>query len=247
MFCRFSIKQPVPVLGDMNSCKADVEAFYEFWYAFESWRTFEYLDEDDIDGGDNRLNKRHIEKKNKAARQKRKMEDNARIRKLTDLALQNDPRIKLFKAAEKAEKEAKKIAREADAKAEANAKAAAKEKEKLEAEKQAVAAKEAAAEAKKIKEAQRNAIRKEKKAIRTAFTDEYKYFLHADQLKDIKLIEEKLMELELFFESSFHNGLDDLNNFRKRFTEAGSLEKAKTVYENKVVSGMNARTMFYLY
>jgi hypothetical protein len=46
---------------------------------------------------DNREHKRYLEKQNKAARKKRKTEDNARIIRLVDTAVQCDPRLKLFK------------------------------------------------------------------------------------------------------------------------------------------------------
>lgn len=52
--------------------------------------------------------KRHQEKKNKSERAKKKKEDIARTRELVDLALSLDPRIKAFKAAEKAARAAKK-------------------------------------------------------------------------------------------------------------------------------------------
>lgn len=49
---RFSSKQPVPGLGEMDSTKRDVEAFYDFWYSLDSWRSFEYLDKDSPEGTD---------------------------------------------------------------------------------------------------------------------------------------------------------------------------------------------------
>ncbi|KAK9753059.1 Zuotin [Basidiobolus ranarum] len=97
---RFSNKQPVPVLGDMNSVREDVEAFYDFWYNFDSWRTFEYLDKESSETADNRDDKRYYEKKNKAERARRKKEDNARLRELVDAALKRDPRIAIFKEEE---------------------------------------------------------------------------------------------------------------------------------------------------
>ena len=60
---RFSNRQPVPSLGTLNSTKSEVEAFYNFWLTFDSWRSFEYLDKDPADEGDNRDNKRYQEKK----------------------------------------------------------------------------------------------------------------------------------------------------------------------------------------
>jgi hypothetical protein len=51
---RFS-KNPleeVPMLGSSNDTKASVEAFYDFWYNFDSWRSFEYLDKEVNEGSD---------------------------------------------------------------------------------------------------------------------------------------------------------------------------------------------------
>ncbi|GMM50535.1 zuotin [Starmerella bacillaris] len=159
---RFSVKQPVPGLGTAESSKPEVDAFYSFWYAFDSWRSFEWLDEDVPDDSSNRDNKRYIEKKNKAARVKHKKEDNARLRKLVDTCLSEDPRILAFKEAEKKAKEQRKWEREASTR-----EAAEKEKKaKEEAEKQALEAATAAASAKKNKEQAKNAKKKNKRAIR---------------------------------------------------------------------------------
>ena len=92
-----------------------MEHFYNFWLTFDSWRSFEYLDKDPPDDGDNRDNKRWQEKKNKAERAKRKKEDTARLRKVVEDCLSVDPRMKLFKEAEKKEKDGKKYEREAGA------------------------------------------------------------------------------------------------------------------------------------
>ena len=105
---RFSKAQPVPVLGDASTAKADVERFYDFWYSIDSWRSFEYLDKDSPEGTDSRDEKRHQEKKNKAERANKKKADIARVRGVVDRALTVDPRIKAFKAAEKAARDAKK-------------------------------------------------------------------------------------------------------------------------------------------
>ncbi|KAG5358657.1 Zuotin [Yarrowia sp. B02] len=168
---RFSKTQPCPSLGNMESSKADVEGFYAAMYSFDSWRTFEYLDEDVPDDSSNRDHKRYIEKKNKAQRQKHKTEDTARFREAVDLALSLDPRIKMFKDAEKKAKEAKKWEKEAGAR-EAAAKAA-KEAEEAAA-KAKKDAEEAAANkenAKKNKEAAKSAKKKNKRAVRNAAKD----------------------------------------------------------------------------
>ena len=49
---RFSKVQPVPMLGGMDDPKETVESFYEFWYNFDSWRSFEYLDKEVNEGSD---------------------------------------------------------------------------------------------------------------------------------------------------------------------------------------------------
>jgi DnaJ family protein C protein 2 len=49
---RFSRIQPVPLLGAPDAGKVEVEQFYDFWYNFDSWRSFEYLDKEVNEGSD---------------------------------------------------------------------------------------------------------------------------------------------------------------------------------------------------
>lgn len=108
---RFSVTEKngsTPVLGDMDSPRDHVDHFYDFWYNFDSWRSFEYLDKEINEGSDDRADKRYQEKKNRNERAARKKEDNARLRNIVDKALSLDPRIKKFKQEEKAAREAKK-------------------------------------------------------------------------------------------------------------------------------------------
>jgi DnaJ homolog subfamily C member 2 len=44
--------EKVPMLGDMDDSKQKVEEFYDFWYKFDSWRSFEYLDKEVNEGSD---------------------------------------------------------------------------------------------------------------------------------------------------------------------------------------------------
>ncbi|KAG0202517.1 DnaJ (Hsp40), sub C, member 2 [Mortierella sp. NVP41] len=170
---RFSVRdrKNIPSIGTMESTKEEVEEFYGFWYGFESWRTFEYLDKEEGEGAENRDDKRYIEKKNKAERAKLKKEDGARLRKLVDTAFALDPRMAAFKELEREAKEAKKkerldLAKKAKHDAEREA-ALAKE---LEEEKES-SERLKKEEEKKEKEAKKKAIRKEKKNIKTLMKD----------------------------------------------------------------------------
>ena len=49
---RFSKVEPVPMLGGVDEPKEKVHAFYDFWYNFDSWRSFEYLDKEVNEGSD---------------------------------------------------------------------------------------------------------------------------------------------------------------------------------------------------
>ncbi|KAH7101248.1 DnaJ-domain-containing protein [Auriculariales sp. MPI-PUGE-AT-0066] len=105
---RFSRKEPVPLLGGNDAPKEEVEGFYDFWYNFDSWRSFEYLDKEVNEGSESRDDKRYVEKKNKTERARRKKEDTARLRSIVDKSLGLDPRIARIKREEKAARDAKK-------------------------------------------------------------------------------------------------------------------------------------------
>ncbi|KAF9242273.1 hypothetical protein BU15DRAFT_72809 [Melanogaster broomeanus] len=173
MEARFSKATPVPMLGSFDDPKEKVEAFYDFWYNFDSWRSFEYLDKEVNEGSDSRDDKRYTEKKNKSERARRKKEDTARLRSLVDLTLSLDPRIKRIKQEEKEAREAKKKNKGGNTAAEAKAKV---EEEKRKAEEEAKQKEEAEivarAEAKKAKAAAANAAKKARRQQRAAETGE---------------------------------------------------------------------------
>ena len=165
---RFSKKQPVPLPGTAISPRSEVDAFYSFWYNIESWRRFEWMDEDEPAGTDNRADKRWHEKKNKAKRDTRKKEDTSRLIRLVEIAMKRDPRLLRWKEADRAAKAAKKNSKVDAAKAVKDAEIARKAAEIAEkaardaAEK---AAKEGAAASKALAKA---ALKSSRKAFRDA-------------------------------------------------------------------------------
>lgn len=199
---RWSTKKHVPSFGNMESSFEDVDNFYSFWYNFDSWREFSYLDEEEKEKAECRDERRWIEKQNRASRAQRKKEEMNRIRTLVDTAYGCDPRIKKFKDEEKARKESEKKAK-ADAK-----KRGQEEKEKarqaeLEAarllkEKEEEEAKQAAQQAKKEKEIQKKAIKKERQKLRTSCKT-WNYFAdnEADNVKMMEEVEKLCDRLEL--------------------------------------------------
>lgn len=201
---RFSKVQPVPMLGDDKSTKEEVENFYDFWYRFDSWRTFEYLDEDVPDDNENRDQKRHVERKNNNARKKKKTEDTQRLRKLVDDAVAGDQRLKKFREQAKKDKNKKKDEREAaEKKAKEEAQKKKEEEERLAKEKEE-AEKANRADAKKAKDAAKTAVKKNRRVLKGSVKDG-NYFADGSPsaaqidaaLNDAELVQGKLEPEEL--------------------------------------------------
>ncbi|GAA5925684.1 zuotin [Sporobolomyces koalae] len=203
---RFSRTQPMPSLGGPETSKSEVESFYDKWYNIDSWRSFEYEDKDAPEGADSRDEKRHQEKKNKAQRAERKKGDNTRVRTLVDTALASDPRIKAFKAADKAARDAKKGKTAGSGAAVDPAVKAEEERKQKEAEE--LAKKEQADKdakdkldreaAKKAKEAAKKGLKKSQKAI-TALVTANNYFTVAGTSPAPATVEACFSELDLIF------------------------------------------------
>lgn len=199
---RWSEKKHVPLLGNEDSQRAHVERFYDFWYDFQSWREYSYLDEEDKEKGQDRDERRWIDKQNKVMRLKKKKEEMARIRQLVDLAYNNDPRIVKFKKEERDKKLAAKKAKQTAAQAqkaeeERQVKEAAAAKLKTEQEEQ-----KRLEQLQKEKEIQKRALRKERKTLRD-FAKSNDYFVGdgGDKIKGIEDVEKlceafKLLELQ---------------------------------------------------
>ncbi|XP_018325074.1 dnaJ homolog subfamily C member 2 [Agrilus planipennis] len=163
---RWSENPKVPLFGDENSSRINVDNFYTFWYSFKSWREYSYEDEEDKEKCQDRDERRMCEKINKAERQRKKKEEMSRIRNLVDIVYNSDPRIFKFKQEDKERKLAAKRAKQTAAQAkkeeeERVLKEAQKAKEKADAEEKA------RTEAKRQeREAQKKALKKERKMLR---------------------------------------------------------------------------------
>ncbi|KAI1004829.1 Zuotin [Podosphaera aphanis] len=196
---RFSREQPVPKFGDENSTQEEVETFYNFFYNFDSWRSFEYQDEDVPDDNENRDQKRHMERKNNNARKKKKNEDVARLRKLVDDAMAGDERIKKFRQAASANKNKKRLEKEAAEKAEKEAAAAEKAKKETELKEAEEKAKADREQGKKAKEAAKAAVKKNRRVLKGSIKDA-NYFCENEAsaskidsvLGDVELVQGKL-------------------------------------------------------
>ncbi|XP_076578396.1 dnaJ homolog subfamily C member 2 [Chaetodon auriga] len=225
---RWSSKKHVPKLGTMESSFEEVDNFYSFWYNFDSWREFSYLDEEEKEKAECRDERRWIEKQNRASRAQRKKEEMNRIRTLVDTAYSCDPRIKKFKEEEKARKESEKKAKADAKKREQEEKERARQAEleaaRLLKEKEEEEAKQAAQQAKKEKEIQKKAIKKERQKLRTTCKN-WNYFAdnEADSVKMMEEVEKLCDRLEL-------TSLQSLNEI----LASGSKDDSKTAVEKQV-------------
>lgn len=252
MNSRWSEKKRVPLLGNNDSEREHVELFYQFWYEFSSWREYSYLDEEDKDKGQDRDERRWIDKQNKTMRIKRKKEEMARIRQLVDLAYNNDPRIGRFKKEERDRKLAAKMAKQTAAQALAQAQAQqAKEilaaKLKIEQEEQ-----KRLEQLQREKELQKRLLKKERKALRD-YAKSKDYFVDADGKNKIKNIEDvekiceafKLLELQEL-NKKIQQSVDPLEGKRIVFEAIGVMEKQleneRVVERNSYINNIGKST-----
>ena len=182
---RWSIKKPVPSLGDDDTSYDDLMNFYKFWLNFDSWREYSYLDEEEKEKGEDRYERRYLDKLNKAERQKRKNAEVARIRQLVDLAMTYDPRIK-----RKRDEEMKRKQEEKDRKRKAAMERESKNLALNEARlRQEEAKKKALSEKTEKEKKEREVSKKELKSQRKLIKDlckSHDYFCAPDEDIDIK-------------------------------------------------------------
>eukprot|EP00998_Keelungia_sp_KM082_P008944 NODE_511_length_1858_cov_53.408434_g503_i0.p1 GENE.NODE_511_length_1858_cov_53.408434_g503_i0~~NODE_511_length_1858_cov_53.408434_g503_i0.p1 ORF type:complete len:471 (+),score=164.89 NODE_511_length_1858_cov_53.408434_g503_i0:381-1793(+) len=141
---RWSQRTPVPELGTDDAPINEVNKFYDFWFAFKSWRDFSHVDEHDTDHAECGAERRWMDRENERARHKEQLVENRRILTLVERAFKLDPRLRRAKEEEKAEKARKQAERQAakDAvirKKREEEEAVQREKERVEAEAKAKA------------------------------------------------------------------------------------------------------------
>ena len=98
----------MPNIGDMNTELKDVNKFYKYWDNFDTWREFSQYDEYDPAEAGDRYERRYMEQENKKLRAVHEKKERARLIKLSEMAYNNDPRIKRQQELEEAEKLRKK-------------------------------------------------------------------------------------------------------------------------------------------
>lgn len=163
---RWCVSDRVPELGDDDTDMAAVNHFYDFWYSFKSWRDFSFDLEYDTDQAECREEKRWMERQNAKDVKAKKLEENARIRRLVDLAFKHDPRLVRAKQAVKDKKNAEKEKRKQKAEEAAKMAKDKEEKDRLEAERIAAEDKVKRIEAKKQRDAARQIVRKARQKLR---------------------------------------------------------------------------------
>lgn len=225
----------MPNLGNENSDITYVNDFYNFWYNFDSWREYSYLDEEEKEKGENREERRWMEKQNKAARAQRKKEEMQRIRQLVDNAYQCDPRIAKFKEEEKQKKLEQKLAKQESIRQkqleEERVRKEIEEKERLEKLEKENELKAKKSEEKRQKEAIKKQIRKERKLLETLF-ENFNYFAENDT-KRVENMSEFDKIVKIF-------SLEELKTFREHF-ESLDNEKCKRDLFFEEVRKMNSK------
>ncbi|MFS7926793.1 putative transcription factor MYB/SANT family [Helianthus anomalus] len=167
---RWSVSQPIPMLGDDNTPLKEVDEFYDFWFAFKSWREFPHEDEYDLEQAESRDHKRWMERQNAKLSEKARKEEHVRIRSLVDNAYKRDPRILRRKETLKAEKQKKKEAKFMAKKQQEEEAARIAEENRRKKEEEDRLAAVAASNQKKQKEKEKKLLRKERTRLRTVST-----------------------------------------------------------------------------
>lgn len=218
---RWSVKQNVPSLGNDASTRSQVEAFYGYWYNFNSWREFSYLDEEDKEKGENRDERRWLDRQNKAARQQRRKVENQRIRQLVDNAYSCDPRVAKFREEDKQRRLDMKKARQDEIRQKIEREEA--ERARIEGEERAkkVAAEEEEKRKRLEEKKQREQAKKEVKKIVKGLEEIFKaneYFVSnpKDKVRHIEDLDRITKMLSLVEVKEFKSEMEQFDDFTTR-------------------------------
>lgn len=226
---RWSTKRDVPPLGDEDASRDELDHFYRFWYSFDSWREYSYLDEEEKEKGENREERRWIDKQNRAARQRRKREEMQRIRQLVDNAYACDPRVQRLKEEEKerklAQKRAKQEAARAKAEEEEKVRQEQEELQRQERERQEEDARLQREKEKREKEVVRKQLKKERKTLQAICARE-------DNLAQGP--EERLERMQQLDRLCQLLTLQELQQLNQALEAASSLEERRSLFLDQV-------------
>lgn len=94
----FDDYEPLPEFGDADTPISEVNAFYKYWSAFDSWRDFTLAASKivgkDLDSAGDREEKRWMMKEVSTKMKKMKKEEVERVATLVERAMKADPRLK---------------------------------------------------------------------------------------------------------------------------------------------------------
>lgn len=190
---RWSIVQPAPHLGDLNTPYPKVKAFYDFWWDFKSWRDFKGDDEHDLEQAESREERRWMEKENEKQKVVKRKEERARLLRLAEMAQKRDPRVKKYEQEQEEAKKQKKRAAGAAKRAAQEEVERAAEAERLKKEEEE---KKAAEEAAKIRE-QKSKDNKNLGKDRTRFRKICKNLATPPSVDDVEILCAKLNGTQL--------------------------------------------------
>lgn len=234
---RWSTTRPVPLLGNENSKRQQVDDFYKVWYSFDSWREYSYQDEEDKERGQDRDERRWIEKENRAVRQKKKKEEMSRIRSLVDNAYACDPRIPKFREQDKWNREEEKRKKQEARKQQKEE----EERRQKDEEDRIRVLKQKEEEDQRIKrdaeKKEREAAKKIRKKIRKqieSVMQECNYFASDNYTKF-----QALLDLDRIFQTSTMDQLEQLSQFLEQNTESSARKEKffSSVRQVDVVAG----------
>ncbi|CAH1422419.1 unnamed protein product [Lactuca virosa] len=88
-----NVVKEAPLMGNLDSPYAQVNAFYGYWLGFVTVMDFVWEDEYDANAGPNRKSRRMMEDENKKIRKKAKREYNETVRGLAEFVKKRDKRV----------------------------------------------------------------------------------------------------------------------------------------------------------